>query len=143
MIYASAAFQLSECGRILLAVDDLPWQSTNRLAVNLQCASEPVQLVHRRRASIDRHRVHIFIKFSALRPFPKFCFYQTHRQAGVTSAIERITDACQTAGMRMGYFGVTAGAIRPFIERGYTLIAASVDTLFLGGAAKKMLADIR
>lgn len=61
----------------------------------------------------------------------------------VTSAIERITDACQTAGMRMGYFGVTAGAIRPFIERGYTLIAAGVDTVFLGGAAKKMLADVR
>jgi 2-keto-3-deoxy-L-rhamnonate aldolase RhmA len=61
----------------------------------------------------------------------------------VTSAIERVTSACQSVGMPLGYFGVTAGAVRPFIERGYTLITAGVDTLFLSAAAKKMLADVR
>ena len=61
----------------------------------------------------------------------------------VTTAIERITVACQAVGMPMGYFGVSAGAVRPFIERGYKLITAGVDTLFLSAAAKKMLADVR
>ena len=61
----------------------------------------------------------------------------------VTDAIDRVTAACQKVNMPLGIFGVTADALRPPIEQGYTLIAASVDTLFLGGAARSMLSELR
>lgn len=61
----------------------------------------------------------------------------------VTEAIEHVTKTCQAAGLPLGYFGVNSAAVRPFIQRGYTLIAAGVDTLFLGGAAKNLLAELR
>ncbi len=61
----------------------------------------------------------------------------------VTGAIDHVTKACRSVGMPLGYFGVSAEAIRPYIERGYTLIAAGVDTLFLAGAAKRLLEELR
>lgn len=61
----------------------------------------------------------------------------------VVAAIDRITSVCQAAKMPLGYFGVTAAAVKPFIERGYTLIVAGVDTLLLGAAAKRMLAELK
>ena len=61
----------------------------------------------------------------------------------VVAAIERVTEACRAAEMPLGYFGVTAAAVQPFVARGYTLIVAGVDTLLLGGAAKALLADLR
>jgi 2-dehydro-3-deoxyglucarate aldolase len=61
----------------------------------------------------------------------------------VTGAIDRITAACQSVGMAMGQFGVTAEAVQPYMDKGYTLITAGVDTLFLGSAAKRMLTQIR
>lgn len=61
----------------------------------------------------------------------------------VTAAIDRVTRVCQKAGMPLGYFGVTASAVEPYIDRGYTLITAGVDTLFLGNAARALLAEIR
>ena len=61
----------------------------------------------------------------------------------VTAAIDRITTACRDSGMPLGYFGVTAAAVQPYIERGYTLIVAGVDTLFLGQAASTLLAELK
>lgn len=61
----------------------------------------------------------------------------------VTDAIDHITDTCRSAGMPLGYFGVSAEAVRPFIDRGYTLIVAGVDTLLLGTSAAKLLAALR
>jgi 2-keto-3-deoxy-L-rhamnonate aldolase RhmA len=61
----------------------------------------------------------------------------------VVDAIRRVTDVCVAAGMPLGYFGVTAAAVKPYVERGYTLIVAGVDTLFLGQAARTLLADLR
>lgn len=61
----------------------------------------------------------------------------------VTDAIEHVTRTCQTAGIPLGYFGVSAAAIQPYIERGYTLITGSVDTLFLAGAARRLLDELR
>ena len=61
----------------------------------------------------------------------------------VTAAIERVTRVCLAAGMPLGYFGVSAAAVRPYIDRGYTLIVAGVDTLFLSGAARALLAELR
>lgn len=61
----------------------------------------------------------------------------------VVAAIDRITTVCQAAKMPLGYFGVTSAAVKPFIERGYTLIVAGVDTLLLGVAANRMLSDLK
>ena len=61
----------------------------------------------------------------------------------VTDAIDHVTRTCQAAGIPLGYFGVSAQAIRPYMERGSTLIAAGVDTLFLAGAARRLLEELR
>ena len=61
----------------------------------------------------------------------------------VVAAIRRVTDACRAAQMPLGYFGVTAAAVRPYVAQGYTLIVAGVDTLFLGNGAKALLAELR
>jgi hypothetical protein len=45
--------------------------------------------------------------------------------------------------MPLGYFGVSAEAVQPFIQRGYTLIVAGVDTLLLGSAAKRLLTKLQ
>ena len=62
---------------------------------------------------------------------------------GVVAAIARVTDACRAAGMPLGYFGVTAAAVRPYAERGYTLLVAGVDTFFVGQGAKTLLAELK
>ena len=50
----------------------------------------------------------------------------------VTDAIEHVTKTCQAAGIPLG--ASVSRPRRPAVhERGYTLIAAGVDTLFLGG----------
>jgi len=61
----------------------------------------------------------------------------------VTDAIDRIHQACQSAGIAIGYFGVSAEAVRPYQQKGYNLILAGVDTLHLGGAARQMLNELR
>jgi 2-keto-3-deoxy-L-rhamnonate aldolase RhmA len=61
----------------------------------------------------------------------------------VTAAINHVAETCRAAGMPLGYFGVTAAAVKPSIERGYTLIVAGVDTLFLASAARSLLAELR
>lgn len=61
----------------------------------------------------------------------------------VTDAIEHVTKTCQAAGMPLGYFGASAAALRPVMDRGYTLITAGVDVLFLAGAARKLLDELR
>jgi 2-keto-3-deoxy-L-rhamnonate aldolase RhmA len=61
----------------------------------------------------------------------------------VTQAIDHITRTCQAAGIPLGCFGISAAAIRPYMEGGYTLIVAGVDTLLLAGAAKKLLEELR
>ena len=61
----------------------------------------------------------------------------------VTQAIDHITKTCQAAGIPLGYFGVSADAVRPYMDRGYTLIVAGVDALMLGTAASRLLANLR
>ncbi len=61
----------------------------------------------------------------------------------VVAAIGRVTDACQAAGIPLGVFGISAEAVKPYIERGYTLIVAGVDTMMLGTAAGKLLAQVK
>jgi 2-dehydro-3-deoxyglucarate aldolase len=61
----------------------------------------------------------------------------------VTQAIDRVTEACLQAGARLGIFGVSADAVKPYADRGYTLIVAGVDTMLLGQAAGKLLAQLK
>ena len=61
----------------------------------------------------------------------------------VIAAIEHVTKTCQAARIPLGYFGVSGAAIRPYVERGFTLIAGGVDTLFLAGAAARLLKELR
>ena len=60
----------------------------------------------------------------------------------VIDAIAHVTSTCRAAAMPLGYFGVTADAVRPYIERGYTLVVAGVDTLFLGNAARQLREEL-
>jgi 2-dehydro-3-deoxyglucarate aldolase len=61
----------------------------------------------------------------------------------VVDAISHVTKTCGEAGLPLGIFGITADAVRPYVERGYTLIVAGVDTVLLGGAARNLLAELR
>lgn len=61
----------------------------------------------------------------------------------VIAAIERVITVCQGAKIPVGYFGVTASAVQPFIERGCTLITAGVDTLMLGQSAGQILKQLQ
>jgi 2-dehydro-3-deoxyglucarate aldolase len=61
----------------------------------------------------------------------------------VVAAIERVTQACRGVNMPLGIFGMTAEAVRSYIERGYTLLAVSIDTVLLGTVARKMLAQLK
>jgi 2-keto-3-deoxy-L-rhamnonate aldolase RhmA len=61
----------------------------------------------------------------------------------VREAIDRVTDACLRAGRPLGMFGVTADAVKPYRDRGYTLLIGSVDTLLLGRAAGEMLKQLK
>jgi 2-dehydro-3-deoxyglucarate aldolase len=61
----------------------------------------------------------------------------------VVKAIGRVTDVCSAAGIPLGYFGVTAAAVQPYAARGYTLLVAGVDTLYLANGAKALLKELR
>lgn len=56
----------------------------------------------------------------------------------VQRAIARVVDGCQAAGRAVGIFGATPAAVRPWMERGVTLIVAGVDALLLGQAARAL-----
>lgn len=61
----------------------------------------------------------------------------------VVEAIEHVTAVCCRARIPLGYFGVNAAAVLPFKARGYTLLVAGVDTLLLGLAARRILAELQ
>lgn len=61
----------------------------------------------------------------------------------VMDAIDHITKTCQAAKIPLGCFGMSAKAVRPYMERGYTLIVAGVDVLFLTHAAKQTLSELK
>jgi 2-keto-3-deoxy-L-rhamnonate aldolase RhmA len=61
----------------------------------------------------------------------------------VVAAIGRVTQTCLAAKMPLGMFGITAAHVKPFIDQGYSLIVASVDTLLLGTAARTLLSELK
>lgn len=61
----------------------------------------------------------------------------------VVNAIQHVTDVCHQSNIPLGIFGVTVDAVKPYIEKGFTLITAGVDTVMLGQAARKMLGQFK
>lgn len=61
----------------------------------------------------------------------------------IVAAIDRVTTICQAAGIPLGYFGVTAEAVKPYADQGYSLIVAGVDVLYVGNGARRMLKDLQ
>jgi 2-keto-3-deoxy-L-rhamnonate aldolase RhmA len=51
------------------------------------------------------------------------------------AAIAEVRTATLAAGLKLGYFGVSAAAVLPAVDEGYTLLAVGSDTVFLSGAA--------
>jgi 2-keto-3-deoxy-L-rhamnonate aldolase RhmA len=61
----------------------------------------------------------------------------------VRAAIERVIDVCRAATRPVGIFGLNAESVRPWMERGATLVVAGVDAVLLGGAARGVLTALR
>ena len=61
----------------------------------------------------------------------------------ITQAIERVRTACVEVGLPIGIFGLTAEAVQPYIERGFTMIVVGVDTVMLATAAGTLLKAVR
>ena len=61
----------------------------------------------------------------------------------VVQAIEHVTVTCRDAGIPLGIFGVTLDAVRPWIERGFTLLVVGVDLMLLAQAAGGLLKATR
>jgi 2-keto-3-deoxy-L-rhamnonate aldolase RhmA len=57
----------------------------------------------------------------------------------VQEAIEQIADACHAAKIPLGIFGTDVAAVRPFIDKGFTLIIAGTDGLFLGNTGSEVV----
>ncbi len=60
----------------------------------------------------------------------------------VVDAIATVTDACQKAGVPLGYFGVSSASVQPYIDKGYKLICAGVDAGLLIGGARALLEEL-
>ena len=63
--------------------------------------------------------------------------------AKVQDAINQIASACKAAGIKLGYFGVNASAVKPAIDNGFTLITVGVDTLFFIKSAIETLEELK
>lgn len=60
----------------------------------------------------------------------------------VRGAIDTVRRECLAAGVRLGIFGLSAAAVRPYLLDGFTLITVGMDTVFLSQAARAALADL-
>ncbi len=61
----------------------------------------------------------------------------------VMDAINTIRDACLAVKMPLGYFGVSAAAIQPYIDQGFSLITAGVDTIHLAKSARVIIEELK
>jgi 2-keto-3-deoxy-L-rhamnonate aldolase RhmA len=61
----------------------------------------------------------------------------------VRDAIARVRDACHDVGIPIGIFGLTADAVAPYIEQGFTMIVTGVDTVLLATASSALLTAVR
>ena len=61
----------------------------------------------------------------------------------VRDAIATVRDACREVNIPIGIFGVTADAVKPYMEQGFTMIVAGVDTVLLATASSALLTAVR
>jgi 2-keto-3-deoxy-L-rhamnonate aldolase RhmA len=61
----------------------------------------------------------------------------------IKGAIERVRQACAGAQIPIGIFGLSAEAVRPYIDQGFTMIVAGVDTVLLANAATALVRELR
>ena len=61
----------------------------------------------------------------------------------VQSHIDKVRQACLDAGLPVGIFGVDVDSVLPYIEKGFTLIAVGMDSLFLGRSFRDALERLR
>jgi 2-dehydro-3-deoxyglucarate aldolase len=61
----------------------------------------------------------------------------------VRDAIARVRMACHGANLPIGIFGLSADAVQPYIEQGFTMIVAGVDTVLLATASAALLTAVR
>ncbi len=58
-------------------------------------------------------------------------------------AIEKVRSCCAAVGIKLGFFGVSAEAVKPFLAQGYTLVAVGVDVLFASKSATETLQSLQ
>lgn len=63
--------------------------------------------------------------------------------AEVIGAIESVSEACQKRGIALGYFGVSAENVQPYIEKGFNLICAGVDAGFVTQGAVTTIESLK
>jgi 2-keto-3-deoxy-L-rhamnonate aldolase RhmA len=61
----------------------------------------------------------------------------------VLEAIERVRRGCRTAGVPLGIFASDVAMARAYIEKGFLLIALSMDAFFLWQSAQAALKEVR
>jgi len=60
----------------------------------------------------------------------------------VQKAINKIIKSCKKANVSMGFFGVSAEAVLPYKEKGFTLLTVGVDTTFIIKSASQTLSEM-
>jgi 2-keto-3-deoxy-L-rhamnonate aldolase RhmA len=60
----------------------------------------------------------------------------------VVAAIDLVTRACQRNNIALGYFGVDAESVKPYIDKGYKLICTGVDAGFVTQGAQQVLQQL-
>ena len=61
----------------------------------------------------------------------------------MVAAIERVRLACQQKNIALGYFGVDAGSVQAYLDRGYHLICAGVDAGFVTAGAQQVIETLK
>jgi 2-dehydro-3-deoxyglucarate aldolase len=61
----------------------------------------------------------------------------------VKKQIERVRQVCLDTGMPLGIFTTNPEEVKALIEKGYTVIAVGIDTIFLGQSLKQALKIIK
>lgn len=60
----------------------------------------------------------------------------------VQKAINKIIKSCKKEKVSMGFFGVSAEAVLPYKEKGFTLLTVGVDTTFIIKSASQTLSEM-
>ena len=60
----------------------------------------------------------------------------------VVAAIDRVTRVCRAHGLALGYFGVSADSVLPYVERGFNLVCAGTDAGFVTAGASDVLQQL-